>query len=48
MPYSFAHIQRAWTVQDPQLVGMMVALAHQADPAPKQPIPDEELTLNAS
>ena len=45
MPYSFAHIQRAWSVQDPQLVGMMMALAHQADAAPKQPIPDDELTF---
>lgn len=45
MSYTFAQIEHAWARQDPQLVAMIVALAHQPDPAPTTRIPDDVLTF---
>jgi hypothetical protein len=45
MSLSFAQIQHAWQVQDPNLVEKLCLLAQQPDPPADSPLPDDELTF---
>lgn len=45
MSHSFEQILHAWSVQDPALIDMLVALTQEKDPEPTAPIPDDELTF---
>ena len=46
MSHSFEQILHAWSVQDPALVDMLVALTKAPDPQPTTPIPEDELTFD--